>query len=228
MRIKFATVVIFACISSGSLFAADNVNLNVSGTLTNAACEPSLSNGGVVDFGHIPLGGLDKTSTNQLGHKKITLTITCESPMAVAFRTTDNRSDSREVLTIIDSKGEGFPSSDQSNGGFEFGLGKTAGGENIGSYAFSIASTPTADGVVKDLIFIKAEHDTEWVKSDSGSAQVGTRAYSVADSGTLVPKAAKITVYPIKVTAAIQGTDKLNITDDTNLDGLATISLIYP
>ncbi len=55
---------------AGTAQAADSVDLNVKGTLVNGSCTPSLENGGVVDFGHIPLGNLSKTETNSLGQKR--------------------------------------------------------------------------------------------------------------------------------------------------------------
>ena len=224
---KIAPLVLGACVYSSFASATDNVDLNIKGVLTNAACVPSLSNGGVVDFGHIPLGSLNKGTTNQLGHRTITLTITCDSAMPVGFITSDNRADSLEVLSLVDAKGEGYPVSAQSDPGFEYGLGKTAAGVKLGAYTFSMSSTPTADGEVKDLIFTKADKNGAWLLDGSGSAQVSTRLHSMADVGTLIPVAYKVGVYPIKVTAAIQGTDILGITDDTDLDGLATISLYY-
>ncbi|MBE8219292.1 DUF1120 domain-containing protein, partial [Leptospira borgpetersenii serovar Ballum] len=59
--------------------ATDSVDLNVKGTLVNGSCTPSLENGGVVDFGHIPVGNLSKTDINQLGKRNIVLTVTCDN-----------------------------------------------------------------------------------------------------------------------------------------------------
>ncbi|EOC1221998.1 fimbrial assembly protein, partial [Cronobacter sakazakii] len=71
---------------------------------------------------------------------------------------------------------------------------------------------------------------TKWVVSGAGEVKSNSsRVYSVeaesSSDGTVLP--AKVTTWPIKVAAAIQGTDTLAISDDTNLDGSATISLVY-
>ena len=74
MKKLLVATVLSLCVSSA--FAAETAVLKVTGTLTNSACTPELSNGGVVDYGIIRLGELSSTSNNQLGQKEIGLTIT--------------------------------------------------------------------------------------------------------------------------------------------------------
>lgn len=71
------------CVTSA--FAANpTAVLKVKGTLTNAACTPTLSNGGTVDYGTINLGNLSATAVNQLGQKNIDLTINCTAATKVS------------------------------------------------------------------------------------------------------------------------------------------------
>ncbi|MBJ4130418.1 hypothetical protein JGD47_24060, partial [Salmonella enterica subsp. enterica serovar Derby] len=49
--------------------------------------------------------------------------------------------------------------------------------------------------------------------------------YSVGDGNG--PVAFTTATFPIRVAAAIQGTDTLAITDNTTLDGQATFTLVY-
>lgn len=63
------------CISSA--YAGETAVLKVTGTLTNSACTPELSNGGVVDYGTIHLGELSPDTNNQLGQKEINFSINC-------------------------------------------------------------------------------------------------------------------------------------------------------
>lgn len=49
--------------------------------------------------------------------------------------------------------------------------------------------------------------------------------YSVGDENG--PVAFTTATFPIRVAAAIQGTDTLAITDNTTLDGQATFTLVY-
>jgi len=215
-----------------SSMAADNVDLKVSGVLVNGACTPTLDGGGVVNFGHIPLGNLSATTTNQLGSRNINLTITCDQAMPIGFTTADNRSSSIQNVTIT----QGFANNqDVTTSGNEFGLGQTAGGVNIGAYAIStLPSNVTADGASIDLLSNAIANDTSnrgWFKIPFGAGTNGTpgaiHVLTVASPGTIVPLAAKVFVYPLKVAAAIQSTNALAITGNTNLDGDATISLVY-
>lgn len=112
----------------------------------------------------------------------------------------------------------------------EYGLGK-AGTVNMGAYAIAAKTTGvTYDGTAGDLLEadnVGNGNATAWKKSTTGVTKPGARTFTTAVTGEVAPKAFKVGVFPLKVTAAVQGTDILKITDDTDLDGLATISLSY-
>lgn len=207
--------------------AADSVDLKVTGTLTSGTCTPTLENGGVVDYGHIPWGNLSKTETNQLGHKMINLTITCSSSMAVGFGPVDNRADSRMAILIKNAKQDG---SDLTPWLAEtFGLGKTAGGVNLGGIAIAPMSSETkVDGA--SAILIRTQHadanPVVW-EATEGLMDYGSRKFTVAKTGTLEPLPFKEAVIPLKISTSVQGTDTLNMTDETNLDGSITLGLYY-
>lgn len=207
-----------------SAFAADSTDLKVQGTLIMGSCTPTLSSGGVVDYGKISLSSLSAADINQLGTKEITLTLTCKSPTKAAFAAIDDRADS-----VIDTKPvtreEAAPNTSD-----EFGLGKTTGGIGIGSYALVAANQgePVVDGVAGFISF-SDDNAATW-KASSGA---GT--YSHADGGRMITFA-DVDGNPVEFTAAsdllrvgaaIQDTTTLAITDDTPLDGQATISVKY-
>ncbi|EOC1315358.1 DUF1120 domain-containing protein [Cronobacter turicensis] len=226
-KISLVGAVIMAL--SSTAHAADSVDMKVSGTLVNGSCSPSLENGGVVDLGHIPLGNLSRTDTNRIGQKNITLTITCDTEIPVAWNVKDNRSDSLVELTV---KNAFFNGSDCSASANKFGIGKTENGLNIGAYCISVnVPDATVDGNVGDVIYKNLGSSANgWSKTGDGSARnysPNNRYLSIADVGSLIPKAGKVFVYPLMVTAAIQATDILSITDNTILDGSATISMVY-
>lgn len=219
-----------ACFSA---VAKDNVELRVDGTLVTAACTPSLNNGGVVNFGHIPLGNLSKTAVNRLGRKPITLTITCAQPTSIGFTTMDNRQDSLQNMTITDAWSDGRSSSATGN---QYGLGFTAGNVRIGAYTVAVQpSNITVDGAKADGLRNMPSNDiynTDWSKMPPAGATASghpgyLRTISAAATGTLIPVAGKVFVYPLDVVAGIQATDTLAITDDTDMDGSATFSLVY-
>lgn len=218
--------------SFSTLAASNSVDLKVNGVLVNGACTPTLDGGGTVNYGHIPVGNLSPTATNQLGIKPVNLTITCDQAIPIGFTTTDNRASSLQVLTIANAYSNGISAAAATT---EYGLGTTAGGVKIGAYAIGVTvGGTTADGVVTDLLSNGNGADTSrrtWSKTSAGSTLSGSpgfiRVLTSAATGTLTPISAKVFVYPLRVVAAIQSTNALAITDNTNLDGDTTISLVY-
>lgn len=205
--------------------AANTVDLTVKGVLVNAACSPSLDKT-EVSFGNIPVGNLDATNTNQIGSRDVMLTITCDSTMVMGWTTVDGHADSLQALTLTAA---GADASDVTDAANEYGLGK-AGTVKIGAYAITAKTTGvTYDGTAGDLI--EADNiminGASWAKSTKGVTKPGVRTFTAAVTGQTTPKAYKIGKFPLKVTAAVQNTTTLNITQDTDLDGLATISLSY-
>lgn len=82
MKKTLLAVILAACTSSA--IAAPTAVLKVKGVLTNAACSPTLSNSGVVDYGTVHLSDLSDSAVNQLGQKTIDLTITCDAATKVS------------------------------------------------------------------------------------------------------------------------------------------------
>jgi len=210
------------CVTSA--FAADpSAVLKVKGTLTNAACTPVLSNGGTVDYGTINLGDLSATATNQLGQKNIDLTINCTAATKVSWNMVDDRSDSNANLTVANALVGG---GSLSGAGQTYGVGKTVGGVNIGTYALMVkVDSVTADGAAVDPIY-QQNATGNWTKSTNGSSQGShIRDFTVASTGTLDPLAFQTATFPLATSLAVQNTATLAITEDTQLDGQLTISL---
>ena len=210
------------CVASA--FAADTAVLKVKGTLTNAACTPELSNGGVVDYGMIHLGTLSSSTVNQMGQKNIDLIINCSSATKVSWNMVDDRVDSNANITVEDAK---FGGGTMQGGNQTYGVGK-AGAVNIGSYSlFLKADSVTADSSTVDPIY-QQNGGTTWTKSTNGTTQgENYRNFTVATAGSLEPLAFTTATFPLVTSLAIQDTTTLAITDDTPLDGQITISLKY-
>lgn len=221
MQKKFLvfTLMAIAC----NALAGNTTDLTVKGVLVNAACSPALDKS-EVSFGTIPLGNLDKTNANQLGSRTVVLTITCDNAMVMGWTTVDGHTDSLQSMTLSKA---GADDSDVTDATTEYGLGK-AGTVKLGAYSIAAKTTGvTYDGTAGDLLEIDNAAGGTWTKSTKGITKPGIRTFTTAVTGEIVPKAYKVGVFPLKVTAALQGTDTLNISEDTNLDGLATISLSY-
>jgi type 1 fimbria pilin len=224
MKKVLLVTVLSLCVSSA--FAAETAVMKVKGTLTNSACTPELSNGGVVDYGNIRLGELSATANNQLGMKDVSLTIQCTAPTKVSWNMIDDRADSAANIPVQNGL---FGGGTISSAGQIYGVGK-AGDVKIGNYSlFLKLDSITADGNAADGIYVQsyAEGKT-WTKSTNGSTQgYNMRDFTVANPGTLEPVAFQTAVFPMATSLAIRDTTTLAITDDTSLDGQLTISLRY-
>ncbi|MDV0595203.1 DUF1120 domain-containing protein [bacterium BS0013] len=212
---------------SSALAAEPTAVLKVKGTLTNAACTPELSNGGVVDYGFIRLGELSASANNQLGQKNIDLKINCTAATKVSWNMVDDRASSRAGITVDNALFTGGSVTPASASQI-YGVGKTAGDVNIGNYAMFVKlDSVTADGNAVDAVY-QQNGSTTWIKSTNGSTQGDNyRDFTVAAMGSLEPLAFQTATFPMVTSLAIRDTTTLAITDDTPLDGQLTISLKY-
>lgn len=231
-KLLVATTVAMAL--SATAHAADSTaQLKVQGVLTNDACTPSLSGGVTIDFGTYFVDSLSSTTTNQLGHKDTTLSITCSSPTKVSWSIEDNVGDAAD----IDILNSGFSGGNVYGGGAttaHFGVGKTAGGVSIGSYAVAInKNASTADGTAQRVIAsINTNTDavTGWSKFFDVSSYDYTETdyqYSLSLATPTQPIAVTSAVFPLRIALAVEKTSTLAITDDTPIAGQATITLHY-
>ncbi|EKS6729189.1 DUF1120 domain-containing protein [Enterobacter mori] len=211
------------CVSSA--FAASTAVMKVTGTLTNSACTPELSGGGVVDYGDIRLGELSADSVNQLGKKNIDFTINCTVATKVAFFANDDRSSSKANITVKSATASGL---DEGESYYLYGVGQTDDGMNIGNYSLYVKDgQAVADGVTVDVIGQNDDWNADTWRKGSSIRSDGIFSGTVATVGTTTPIAFKTATFPLVTTLAIQDTNTLGITDDTKLDGQATITLRY-
>ena len=144
MRYAF---VLFALLLSPILHAGDNLSIDFTVTAEAAACTPTLSHNGIVDFGERHVGSLSTSAFTQLGVRDITLTVTCESSTGIAITARDARSSS--AITGKDTHGHEGVLFQVNGGGYIsdksrlFGLGMTMENKPIGSYAMQIDSANT-------------------------------------------------------------------------------------
>ncbi|WP_333011344.1 DUF1120 domain-containing protein [Kluyvera sichuanensis] len=205
-----------ATASMSSAFAADSVDLKVTGTLVVGACTPTIDNDAVVDYGDVSVADLSATAANALGAQSTNLNIDCESAMKVGFTTADDRSDSEKVDTSMGNTAT-----------TTFGLGFTdaSNATMIGGYNVAIGA-PTYDSKTGSIL-TSTDSGSTWSASTSATmVNAGTQIYTVGNAlGT--PVAFSSAVFPLTVNASTQDTTTLNLADDTPLDGQATITLKY-
>lgn len=211
---RLSTAAFFAAtITAATGIHAQSVDLRVTGTINPHACTAAIGGGGIIDFGEIPAKTLNKTAATVLPTKSVPFSITCVAPTLVAVTPFDNRGDSmiRGLNAMTDD--------------VNFGLG-TAGDAKIGGYTMQFEpGTFTADG--RPVFTVASLTDgATWIASTFGRLQrPQLRSWSRTAGGT--PVAFSNLAGMLTVTAAINRTDALPITQKIELDGSATIELVY-
>ncbi|WP_296251618.1 DUF1120 domain-containing protein [uncultured Enterobacter sp.] len=213
--------------------AGDIAVLKVKATLTSNSCTPELSNDGVIDFGTVQVGDLSQTQETQLGEKGLTLTITCPTPTKVGWSIADNRSDSNAStssnLKVMNATSNG---GERRGSMTTFGLGKTHDGKNIGAYSiYTSTGEVTANGTTVEPIRTAVTAGAgmgRWQKANGGTiANKDLGLMSVASTGKTEPMAVTSVSFPLNVSLAVENLKKLSLTEDTEFDGQATISVVY-
>ncbi|NVZ22928.1 DUF1120 domain-containing protein [Pseudomonas costantinii] len=190
---------------SASVFAASSVDLTVVGLITPSACEPTLSNGGSVDYGKISAKDLSATQSTFLDAQTVQITVTCDAATLMALEGKDNR--------------EG---SDFNNDLMEFGLGLINGTEKLGAMTLRLL-TPVADGVAARTI-----------GSDDGGLTWFVNRYlmrnniiSVADATTVAPMPVQLFTSQLSIQPRIAPTSQLTLNNEVAIDGSVTVTVRY-
>jgi hypothetical protein len=192
---------------ASSAFAASSTDLTVTGKITPAACLPSLSDNGTVDFGKRSVSDLKQTSTTHLGMKYMQVSVGCDGPTTFALNLIDNRAYSAFAPEV-------------------YGLGKTDAGEKLGGFTVAYSRAITESGPSNALVSFdegKTWKRTESIPIDPGSwASAGNNA-----SGDWAPVLIKTLVMDMEINAFIARADGLTLTDEESIDGAATLEVKY-
>lgn len=215
--------ILFAAASGA--FAAESADLTVKGVIKPAACVPTLTGGGIFDFGTISASALSDTAAYTLPVKKGSVTVTCDAATKVAVTFADNRTGTANQSAAA-AVGY-FPT-------WIFGAGSVAG-KNVGAFAISygsIVGQATGDGSEVTILY---SHD----KGASGNWSVlpNATSYGVIPDATAIsfaawgnskPNAYKTVVLPINVELAVGKVSELPpLTQEVPIDGSATIAVKY-
>lgn len=191
---------------SVSAFAASSVDLTVTGMITPSACEPTLSQGGLVDYGKISAKDLNADRPTGLASKTLQLVITCDAPTFVALAAKDNRD-----------------GSDFNNDTLAFGLGWINTDEKLGAMSLRLHSPIIADGVEVGPIG-STDRGQTW-KFERSLAR--DNILSVADTGTFVPKMFQTLTSDLYISPQIAPTNQLTLNNEVAIDGSVTLSMVY-
>jgi len=233
---KLLLAALIAATSMAALADA-SVVMKVKGKMNHASCTPELSNGGSIDFGTIALDQLSPNVVNQMGQKDMSLTINCPAATRVAWSIADNKEDSNAANDLTSSQFYIRDGADNGNdvwgAGTTYGVGFTSVGEKIGAYAIATrVNDITANGVPAQAIYAPAFTNSKgeymWRNLTTGLIANGNAEIMTATSpGKTTPLAITNVVFPFKVSLAVVNTDRLTTTEETQLSGETTITLVY-
>ncbi|WP_179255342.1 DUF1120 domain-containing protein [Burkholderia sp. AU31652] len=203
-------LVVGALVVAGHAQADTSAEIKVAGKIVpDGACNLTISNGGVYDFGVIASENLHQNKTTQFVPKWQTVAVTCNAATKVALSVRDNRAG-----TAAGGTGEDF----------EFGLGKG----KVGYYTLGVFYA-TSDGSDAKLDVVAAPAGSDaWAYDKAGLMTNGSARKAFADPGSSTPGAYKSIAFPLAATLTINKLSELDLSSgNVDLDGSATLDLTY-
>ncbi|AVE06100.1 DUF1120 domain-containing protein [Pseudomonas sp. R11F] len=196
--------------------ASTTAELIVRGTIKPAACNLSMTGGGIINYGEIPSGQLLPTAFNPLAERTTPLTVSCgTTPAKFGLKFVDLQAGSK-VPGILNTLGAGYTET------HNFGLGLVSG-RKTGGFAVTLKDLRASAVVLNPIMRIGAG---AWQNSDGKVAQSPTQ-YSWRSGVTAVPAPVAQLTGTIAVRAVINKGQDLDLSRDITLDGRATLELSY-
>jgi len=93
---------------TATAYAADSVDVKVIGTISPAACAPTLGGGGTVDYGTIPANALAADDYTTLAVKTLSLSITCDASAKLAIHAVNGRPGTSAGVTETGPMNSGY------------------------------------------------------------------------------------------------------------------------
>ncbi|VVN43544.1 Protein GltF [Pseudomonas fluorescens] len=207
-------IAVFTISTTHNALAASVVDLAVTGNITPAACTPSLSGNGLIEYGKFSHQDLSVDKRTQLRDKILDLTIQCDAPLRFGLLMRDNREGSALVNSQI-----------------YYGLNLDNSGNKIGVYSmhFDPAST-TVDAWSQVYRTDSTTGGLAWSTSNSRTIPIASRSYlgfvDVAGSNA-GPIAIQNLTSRVTVETVIAPTRDLDLSTEVRLDGSATLDVVY-
>lgn len=195
---------LIALLFTPGAFAASSIQLAIQGAITPNACEPTLSAGGMVDFGKMSAKSLNESAYTNLPPQTMRFSVRCEGPTFFTLNTIDNRAGT------------------SANHETWHGLGMTPNNEKLGGTGFGLYSS-IADGLPATTI-TSEDGGITWKPSVLLTHSMLT---AVTRGSDLTPIAIKDYDAQIRLVTHIAPSEHLTLTDEVPVDGHATVQLNY-
>lgn len=230
MRKLFLNSIIVMAMGSASFagYAAESASLSVTGTITPATCDVTLS-AASIDLGNIAASTLTQQANTKAG-SDITVNIACDAPAAVAVQTTDNRASSAiTIAEALENLGLSMQNMTDAN---IFGLGTDSANNNVGILILGITGA-TVDGSANPNLLSsldKASWTATRVSTSRGlsltkDGYFASASASAADATS--PVAFTNATYTISSGVVLKKGDQYPSGESVSLDGNVTFSVVY-
>ncbi|AKA84636.1 DUF1120 domain-containing protein [Pseudomonas synxantha] len=180
-----------------------------------AACQPSLSDHGVVDYGVLPAKSLNATTETPMPLRTLGFAVSCDAPTPFALRMHDNREGS-------------------ATGGIDetaYGLDLDAGRNKIGVYFVTVDPAEfTADAFTSLYRTDSTSNGVAW--SSSSQRQIPMAANSIMGftdrlGTTTGPVAIQNLSGTVRIKTYLAPTQSLDLREVVRINGSGTIEIIY-
>ncbi len=199
---------------TGTACAASSTDLTVSGQVTPLACTPSVSSGGLVDYGKISQQDLNVDRGTRLPLKQLLVTINCDGLSRFALRMGDNRDGTATVNSEV-----------------YYGLGRDGSGNRIGLYSISFDPAQTAVDAMPQVFGTESTTGgLGWRTANRNPMDIGARSYvgfTDIEGSTAGPAAIRTLSSTVTVHTIIAAKQNLDLSRDIHIDGSATLEVVY-
>ncbi|WP_313413542.1 DUF1120 domain-containing protein [Stenotrophomonas sp.] len=201
-------------IASAPAAFANTAQVNVTGTITPAACQITLANGGNFDLGEINAADLKGASSTSIPQQETDITIDCTGATRFAISSVDHNETENQESNIA-----------------RFSLGKTSAGEVIGYYSASIRSPMSAADVLYGTFSDNAGQTWSTAMNSPYSNAFGRSVRLVGLTATLGsstgPTAIQQLTGKLALNPVINPANELTLADDQAINGGMTLTVEF-
>lgn len=185
--------------------AISSVDLAVQGAITPSACTPSLSEGGVVDYGKIAARDLNYSTITYLQKFNMDFAVNCDAPALFAIRGEDNR-----------------PQNFSAGG---FGFAHASNDEPVGAFYLFI-SDYLADGA--PVTAMSSRDGQFWIPLSFFAFEPGVlTGFGHVNAGVAAPTPTTDLSVSLSIEGVVYQTSWLPIHEEIPIDGSATLEVRY-
>jgi hypothetical protein len=198
-----------------ALAAGRSRELHLQARFAPAACTPTLSNGGHVEFGKLSVGDLNMNKDTVLAPRTLSLSVSCDGPTPFAVRMQDNREGSATGVANDST----------------YGLGLDTRLQKIGRYRLLFDPAHiTADSFAQVFSTDSTTGTLPWNSASTGVAAVAANSYlgfSAISGSTSGPSAIQNLNATLRLEAVIAPLGSLDLSSEVHLDGSGTLEIHY-